>query len=135
MSFFSGIETTKPNGMIVHFDLCDVFSMVPSDSFERTVSFLFPSTAVCHISGISCFAKVRPSIVVGIAIDMVNQLFWPLASHVKYRQRTASIKRSVKTDLPIAAWRNCTGTDTSASKTTRAINAPSKYAGLRIVVD
>lgn len=135
VSFFRGIETTKPNNAIIDFDLCGEFPVMPSDAFKRTVSFRFPTGTICCICRIICFAKVRPMIVARIAIDMIDNLFRPIARYVKQSKTSGWINHFINADLSMPRFCDRPGADASASKAAGAINAPSEYAGFGIIVE
>jgi len=82
-SRFNGIKNTKMNQLVIISDACNVFANMfckinPSDA----TSIVGPLPLVSHINFLSDRPKVRPNIVAGHAINMVN-VSWPISKHQK----------------------------------------------------
>src|SRR5262252_6361598 len=79
--------------------------------------------------------KIAPTIVIWFAIDVVNDIRRPLASHPKYSERASSKKILINRDLPITKCCERSGSCSFSHEATASVDAPSEDTRRRIVVE
>jgi hypothetical protein len=136
MSLFRGIKPTKQGLRAISANSCSV-SLAISKSRNAKVLARFVAimlfALILNVSSRSNISQIVKTVVLGIAVYMVNIVFRPFASHVKPSKAAGSVSNFVDPNNSVSIWTNvsglCAGNDFSAS-----LFCPRKGPGFRAVV-
>ncbi len=128
---FRAVKPAKSNRLVVDFDFGRPFTVGFANTWEPAgVRF---SRAILRVFRVGGWPQIANTVVLPIAINMVQLMRWPLSVRVQPRQSVRGVQSVVKANNPVAvlhlASRNIADTASSA------LQRPPKCSGARIVMN